>query len=851
MKEELSSFAQTIFRRSYAIHPDETWNECARRVATVIAGDRKELVEEFYEAISQRKFVPAGRYLYSCGREIQQLNNCFIFIAEDSRDGWAELLKKHVLVLSTGGGAGTVYSNIRGKGQPIKRFGGYSSGPLSLMMMVNEVARHVMAGGSRRSALWSGLNWQHPDIEDFIKAKDWSTHVKALKESDFNFPANLDMTNISVCLDDEFFAKMKKDSKTKDFYYRVCRSMCKSGEPGLSINIGKNSEEIGRNPCQPNWATILTPDGIRNISDVDVGDSIWSGKKWTKITKKWSTGVKDVYKYITTRGVFYGTEEHRVVEGGIKKMVKDVKYIDSLPGPSFRCSNLNPVDTMDGLVLGDGSVHKASNNLVHLYVGSKDQDYFQSEIKDLLLKYRPGLSEGAWEIETTILSDELPKTYEREVPERFYRGNSNKIKGFLRGLFSANGSAISGYRIILTQSSKKLIYQVAEMLSSIGIASYITISKPSWITFKNGTYLCKQSYILNISDMWSQDSFIKDIGFIQKYKQITKSRAYKAKVSSPVMDREYCGKHEVFDFTVDNKEHTYWTGGCLVSNCTEVTSSLNNDCCNLGSINLSRISDIEELKKITRLAVKFLYLGSYKSWLPHSDIEKVRDETRRIGLGVMGIHHWLLQRGYDYEPNGELGKWLAAWEAISDSTATKFAKEMGGIRPVAVRAIAPNGTTSILAETSSGVEPIYCTSYKRRFLGNNGKWQYSYVIDPTVENLVKEQGIDPNSIEDSISLAPHVERRIQFQAFVQDFVDQGIAVTINLPEYGDEGNNNVKRFAETLLRYLPRLRGITVYPDGARSGQPLTKVKYETAISKSGVVFEESEEKCSGGVCGI
>ncbi len=404
---------------------------------------------------------------------------------------------------------------------------------LTLMMMVNEVARHVMAGGSRRSALWSGLNWQHPDIEDFIKAKDWSTHVKALKESDFNFPASLDMTNISVCLDDEFFSKIKKDSKTKDFYYRVCRGMSKTGEPGLSINIGKNSEEIGRNPC------------------------------------------------------------------------------------------------------------------------------------------------------------------------------------------------------------------------------------------------------------------------------------------------------------------------------TEVTSSLNNDCCNLGSINLSRISDIEELKKITRLAVKFLYLGSYKSWLPHSDIAKVRDTTRRIGLGVMGVHHWLLQRGYDYEPNGELGKWLAAWEAISDNTATKFSKEMGGVRPVAVRAIAPNGTTSIIAETSSGIETIYCTSYKRRFLGNNGKWQYSYVIDPTVENLVKEQGIDPNSIEDSISLAPHVERRLQIQAFIQDFVDQGIAVTINLPEYGEDGNNNVKRFAETLLRYLPRLRGITVYPDGARSGQPLTKVKYETAKAKKDVVFEENEEKCIGGVCGI
>jgi ribonucleoside-diphosphate reductase alpha chain len=124
------------------------------------------------------------------------------------------------------------------------------------------------------------------------------------------------------------------------------------------------------------------------------------------------------------------------------------------------------------------------------------------------------------------------------------------------------------------------------------------------------------------------------------------------------------------------------------------------------------------------------------------------------------------------------------------------------------------------------------------------------VVDPTVERLRREHSIRPDDVEDAYSLALDVERRISMQAFVQDYVDMAISSTINVPEWGEEGNNNAKQFSRTLLKYLPRLKGITVYPDGARSGQPLVPVKYETAVKHQDVVFEESEERCIGGVCG-
>ena len=78
------------------------------------------------------------------------------------------------------------------------------------MQMVKEAGRGIMQGGSRRSAIYASLNWQHEDIPEFLRSKNWSDSVRKLKEEDFNFPAPLDMTNISVNYDTEWLENYKK-----------------------------------------------------------------------------------------------------------------------------------------------------------------------------------------------------------------------------------------------------------------------------------------------------------------------------------------------------------------------------------------------------------------------------------------------------------------------------------------------------------------------------------------------------------------------------------------------------------------------------------------------------------------
>jgi len=290
--------------------------------------------------------------------------------------------------------------------------------------------------------------------------------------------------------------------------------------------------------------------------------------------------------------------------------------------------------------------------------------------------------------------------------------------------------------------------------------------------------------------------------------------------------------------------------------CTEVTSEDDSDVCNLGSINLGNVDSLEELKSVVNLASKFLVCGTLRADLPYEKVYKVREKNRRLGLGLMGIHEWLLKRGQKYEVAPELHNWLEVYRDESKRAADEHCDRFYLNHPVAYRAIAPTGTIGILAGTTTGIEPLFAVAYKRRFLTDGTKWRYQFVVDSTAEQLIQTYSITPESIDTAYRLSHDFERRIRFQAAVQDYVDMSISSTINLPPWGSKDNNEdkVKHFAEVLAKYAPRLRGFTAYPDGARGGQPITEVDYHEAKEHRGVTYEE-HDICDitgkGGSCGV
>jgi len=515
----------------------ETWADTCQRVVSAVCGQKldSKAKQKILKYMVDRKFIPGGRYLYSSGRQFHQVNNCFLFRAEDSREGWSDLMQKITASLLTGGGIGVDYSDIRYDGAPIKGTGGFCTGPLSLMEMVNEAGRHIMQGGQRRSAIWAGLKWSHHDIYKFMASKNHSDDLRAMKAKNFLFRLPMEYTNISVNYDTEFFIAAEdpdhpKHQEAMKVWMTNCNQAFRTAEPGMAFNFRKDAESL-RNAC------------------------------------------------------------------------------------------------------------------------------------------------------------------------------------------------------------------------------------------------------------------------------------------------------------------------------TEVVSEDDSDKCNLGTVWMNRCADRKEFAEVIKYSTMFLLCGSIYSDLPTDKIREVGDKNNRIGLGLGGMHEWLMTRGFGYECTPELHKWLATYERESDSAAFVYAKQLGLAVPKGVRAIAPNGTIGILAETTTGIEPLFCKAYKRRYL-KDGKWVHQYVVDGSIKRLLAA-GVKIEDIKDSYDIS--FKERVKFQADVQQYVDMAISSTCNMPAWGSEQNNpdTLKDNALTLLKYAKRLRGFTCYPDGCRDGQPLERVELAEALANEGVVFEEQEVQCTNGVCGI
>ena len=643
------------------------------------------------------------------------------FVISDDIEGWSDAVKALIKAYLgvTKYKPRFDFSSIRDKGELLITSGGKApgAGPLRVCLAkieallegieegkqlkpieVHDIQCHiadaVLAGGIRRAALISLFSI---DDEEMMTCKAGNWWESNPQRGRANNSVVIDRNTIT----EEQFTKVLKATEASS-----------SGEPGIFVT---NDVNLGTNPCQPEWATVMTPNGISTIGEVNIGDKIWSGSNWTTIVNKWSTGIKQVNEYDTPSGRFVGTSNHRVVSEGEKVEVGTASRIDVAIGDVAEPINISPIDVMDGLVIGDGSVHKASNNLVFLYVGEKDQDYFKVDwLKPLFKRHRPGLKETAWEIETTVTSGELPKTYEREIPERFLKGGKSKMISFLLGLFSANGT-VTANRVQYKCSSRKLANQVQDMLSYLGMRSSLVINKPKTTSFDNGNYLCKESYDIILYN--SSEEFMNVVGFLQDYKNEKSVRSTTPRYPhSEIRSTTEIGEFEVFDLTVDDPTHTYWTGGLLVSNCGEI--SLNsNQFCNLSSVNGGTVKDQADFNKRVRAAAFFgtLQAGFTDFHYLKSRTKRATEKEYLLGVSITGIANTGM---------GDIDLTEAAHFAKLINRLT--AREIG-IKPAArVTTVKPEGTTSTVLGVSSGIHAWHSKYYIRNIQCKIGDDLYNF-----------------------------------------------------------------------------------------------------------------------------
>jgi len=313
-----------------------------------------------------------------------------------------------------------------------------------------------------------------------------------------------------------------------------------------------------------------------------------------------------------------------------------------------------------------------------------------------------------------------------------------------------------------------------------------------------------------------------------------------------------------FQFDHDNQ--------ILRNACTEIISDMDSDSCCIGSINLAAIHDLSELADVTNLGILFLLCNTLYTDLPTPQVAAVKTQNRRLGLGLMGIAEWFMQRGLPYGHTAvddtyhtsgygglHISNWLHTWQVNCDNAAKHWSNKLSVNCPVATRAIAPTGTISIMGHTTPGIEPVFHTAYQRtsntlKTKDYSDGYKREVVIDPIVSKWYCD-GHDIENIDTAYTLSQAsagIERRLAFQAYVQQFVDNAISSTVNLPRY-TEGYEDI--VAPILLKYLPQLRGVTFYPDGRHDHQPVTPIDIKDID-----MFKQTLDQgptCSSGECGL
>ena len=346
---KLSLNAMEVLKRRYLLKNElgeviETPSQMFERVAKAIAraelnyGKSKEEVKEierrFYLLMRNLEFLPNSPTLMNAGTELGQLAACFVLPVEDSIEGIFGAVKNMAKIHQSGGGTGFSFSRLRPKEDVVKSTGGVASGPVSFMRVFDVATDVIKQGGKRRGANMGILNADHPDILEFIRAKERGEFA--------NF-------NTSVAVTDEFMHAVERNKeyglinprtkeevkriKAHEVFNEIVTYAWKTGDPGIvfmdEINRRNPIPAAGKieatNPCVTADTWVMTAEGPRQIEEL-IGKkfvAIVNGEEWESSEEGFfETGVKQVYRLKTAEGF----ELRLTADHPVMKVARTTRY---------------------------------------------------------------------------------------------------------------------------------------------------------------------------------------------------------------------------------------------------------------------------------------------------------------------------------------------------------------------------------------------------------------------------------------------------------------------------------------------------------------------------------------------
>ena len=938
---QLSENARIVLQKRYLAKDDtgtviETPKELFQRVAKFVAfaelsygkkaADANRLADEFYDMLAGLEFIPNSPTLMNAGRPLGQLSACFVLPVEDSMEGIFDSVKNMALIHKSGGGTGFSFSRLRPKDDIVRSTAGVSSGPVSFMNIFNAATETVKQGGTRRGANMAILSVDHPDIIQFIRAKE-----DKISLTNFNISVALTDAFMDACSRGEDFELVNPNTKkpvkklaAEEVFSLIVRKAWESGEPGIvfidRINQANPLKKIGMiestNPCITADTMVMTSNGPRTVREL-IGvpfNAAVNGEEHPSAPEGFfSTGIKPVFRIRTREGYeVRATEDHPVLRAASVKR-------SSIATEWARVAELAPGDRiclhdhgrlrgwggahgyaegyLSGLLYGDGTIKK-DKAIISVWPrkiaanGLPERDAIMTHALECAMTL-PRRSDfrgfvevrgrGEYRLATAAIRDLCAslgmKPGRKAITATMERCSSEFYRGFLRGLFdtdgSVQGSQRKGISVRLAQSDYPTLAGVQRMLLRLGIASRIYVNRrPGGETLlpdgKGGMkrYPIKAQHELVIS----RDNiarFAEKVGFtdrekssklaalISSYKRPHYRERFYAVVEEIIPD----GAEEVFDVRVPGVNR-FDGNGLVLHNCGE-QPLLPYESCNLGSLNLNKFMkkekgkyalDYDRLRTAVRTSVRFLDNIIDLNRYPLDEIRANTTANRKIGLGIMGFADILIRMGIAYNSEEAVRTAESIMSAIQEEShraSEDLAKERGPfpnfpkseyaaagaapLRNATTTTIAPTGTISIIAGTSSGIEPIYALAYVRNVMDNNVLVE----ANPLFEEIAKEGGFHTPEImaqiaehgsaagvagvpEDArkVFVSAHdisPEWHIRIQAAFQKYTDNAVSKTVNFKSTASM--EDIEK--AYMLAYELGCKGVTVYRDQSRENQVL------------------------------